>query len=323
MSSPTVAIQAEGMVKRYGPVTAVNDVNLTVPAGTVHAVLGPNGAGKTTTVRMLATLLRPTSGSAKIFGYDVVRDATAVRSLIGVTGQYASVDNDLSAYENLTIFARLVGLSRKQAKVRTDELLEEFSLTDVARRPLKNFSGGMRRRLDLAATLISKPPLIFLDEPTTGLDPRTRVDMWNTVRRLVAQGSTILLTTQYLEEADELADRITVIDRGAVVAEGTAIELKESIGRSVFTVVVDDPEQHQRAIGIVERITCAPVNNIAAGRIATNHADASSATTVLLALQQAGITVRELGLSRPDLNEVFFALTGDPQGQSDTTGEAA
>lgn len=202
------AVEAKGLIKNFGDHRAVDGVDLMVPTGSIYGVLGPNGAGKTTTIRMLATLLRADSGSAKIFGYDIVKDSHIVRQLIGVTGQYASVDESLSATENLIIFSRLLGLSRQEAKRKANELLEEFGLMDAAKRPLKNFSGGMRRRLDLAASLIAQPPLIFLDEPTTGLDPRTRNQMWDTICRLVKTGSTVLLTTQYLQEADELADRI-------------------------------------------------------------------------------------------------------------------
>src|SRR5690242_11646116 len=226
------AVEAHGLIKNFGDNRAVDGVNLNVRAGTIYGLLGPNGAGKTTTIRMLATLLRPDAGSARIFGYDVVKESQIVRQLIGVTGQYASVDESLSATENLIIFSRLLGLGRAESKRKAAELLEEFGLTEAAHRPLKNFSGGMRRRLDLAASLIAQPPLIFLDEPTTGLDPRTRNQMWDTIRRLVQTGSTVLLTTQYLQEADELADRIAVIDRGIVVAEGTVDELKSSVGSS-------------------------------------------------------------------------------------------
>src|SRR6478752_9704064 len=234
------AVEAHGLVKVFGDNRAVDGVDLRVKAGTVYGVLGPNGAGKTTTISMLATLLRPDAGSARIFGHDVQRESQAVRQLIGVTAQFASVDETLSANENLIIFSRLLGLSGREAKQKTAELLEEFGLTDAAKRPLKKFSGGMRRRLDLAASLIAQPPLIFLDEPTTGLDPRTRSQMWDTIRRLVATGSTVLLTTQYLDEADQLADRIAVIDRGRVVAEGTADELKASVGTSSLQLTLAD-----------------------------------------------------------------------------------
>jgi len=229
-SSGDWAVEANGLVKVFGDNRAVDGVDLSVRTGTVYGVLGPNGAGKTTTIRMLATLLRPDGGEARIFGHDVQREPFVVRQLIGVTGQYASVDETLSATENLMLFCRLNGLSRAESKRKSAELLEAFSLTEAARRPLKNFSGGMRRRLDLAASLIAQPPLIFLDEPTTGLDPRTRTQMWETIRELVATGSTVVLTTQYLDEADQLADRIAVIDRGRVVAEGTSDELKDTVG---------------------------------------------------------------------------------------------
>ena len=208
------AVEAKGLSKNFGTNKAVDGVDLHVPQGAIYGVLGPNGAGKTTAIRMLATLLKPDAGTAKIFGHDVVKEPQIVRQLVGVTGQYASVDEALSATENLMIFSRLLGLSRKEARRKSAELLEEFGLTEAAKRPLKHFSGGMRRRLDLAASLIAKPPLIFLDEPTTGLDPRTRNQMWETIRQLVKSGSTVLLTTQYLQEADELADRIAVIDHG-------------------------------------------------------------------------------------------------------------
>ncbi|MEL4025254.1 ATP-binding cassette domain-containing protein [Lysinibacillus endophyticus] len=248
------AVEAKGLIKNFGDHRAVDGVDLMVPTGSIYGVLGPNGAGKTTTIRMLATLLRADSGSAKIFGYDIVKDSHIVRQLIGVTGQYASVDESLSATENLIIFSRLLGLSRQEAKRKANELLEEFGLMDAAKRPLKNFSGGMRRRLDLAASLIAQPPLIFLDEPTTGLDPRTRNQMWDTIRRLVKTGSTVLLTTQYLQEADELADRIAVIDHGKVVAEGTVNELKESIGTSSLHLTIQHMQDIPDARMIVEQV---------------------------------------------------------------------
>jgi daunorubicin resistance ABC transporter ATP-binding subunit len=235
------AVEAHGLVKVFGDNRAVDGVDLNVRAGTVYGVLGPNGAGKTTTISMLATLLRPDGGDAFVFGHDIRKEQQIVRQLLGVTAQFASVDETLSANENLMIFARLLGLSGREAKAKTAELLEEFGLTDAAKRPLKKFSGGMRRRLDLAASLIAQPPLIFLDEPTTGLDPRTRAQMWDTIRRLVSTGSTVLLTTQYLDEADQLADRIAVIDRGRVVAEGTADELKASVGESSLQLRLTDP----------------------------------------------------------------------------------
>jgi ABC-2 type transport system ATP-binding protein len=231
------AIEATGLVKSFKDNKAVDGVDLRVEAGTIYGLLGPNGAGKTTTINILATLMKPDAGEAKIFGYDVFKQPQIVRSLIGVTGQYASVDENLTATENLVIFARLLGFSHSAAKAKAAELLEEFGLTEAATRPLAKFSGGMRRRLDLAASLIAQPPLIFLDEPTTGLDPRTRNQMWATIRRLVDTGSTILLTTQYLDEADQLADRIAVIDHGRVVAEDTPDNLKISLQKSTLDEV--------------------------------------------------------------------------------------
>jgi ABC-2 type transport system ATP-binding protein len=234
--TPELAVEARGLVKVFGDHRAVDGIDLHVPAGTIYGVLGPNGAGKTTTINMLATLLRPDGGTATIFGHNVEKEPQIVRQLIGVTGQYASVDEALSATENLVIFSRLLGLNKATAKQKAAELLEEFDLTEAAKRPLAKFSGGMRRRLDLAVSLIAQPPLLFLDEPTTGLDPRTRSQMWSTIRRLVDTGSTVLLTTQYLDEADQLADRIAVIDKGKVVAEGTPNELKKSVGTAALQV---------------------------------------------------------------------------------------
>jgi ABC-2 type transport system ATP-binding protein len=308
----TTAIEAEGLVKVFGENRAVDGVDLTVATGTVYGVLGPNGAGKTTTIRMLATLLRPDGGSARVFGHDVVRHPQTVRSLIGVTGQYASVDEALSATENLVIFGRLLGLSPRAARKKAAELLEEFSLTQAARKPLKAFSGGMRRRLDLAASLIAQPPLIFLDEPTTGLDPRTRNQMWDTVRRLVAGGSTVLLTTQYLDEADQLADRIAVIDRGQVVAEGTADDLKRSVGHQALQLSVSRADA-DRARGVMLAVVGqepASTPLAEAVRLTVPVEESSAVTEVLLRLREAGVDVLELALAKPSLDEVFLTLTG-------------
>jgi ABC-2 type transport system ATP-binding protein len=236
-SNARLAIEAQGLKKAFKDNQAVDGIDLKVTQGGIYGILGPNGAGKTTTINILATLMRPDAGTAQVFGYDVVREAQQVRQLIGLTGQFASVDESLTATENLVIFGRLLGLSRVDAKRKAAALLEEFALSEAARRPLSNFSGGMRRRLDLAASLIAQPPLIFLDEPTTGLDPRTRNQMWETIRRLVREGSTILLTTQYLDEADQLANRIAVIDQGRVVAEDTPSNLKASIGAKTLDEV--------------------------------------------------------------------------------------
>ena len=310
-TSITPAVRAEGLVKTFGDNRAVDGVDLLVEPGTVYGVLGPNGAGKTTTISMLATLLSPDGGRAEIFGHDVVREPQVVRQLIGVTGQYASVDEALSATENLVIFARLLGLSRSEARRKAADLLERFGLTDAATRPLKHFSGGMRRRLDLAASLIAQPPLIFLDEPTTGLDPRTRGQMWDTIRDLVATGSTVLLTTQYLDEADQLADRIAVIDRGRVVAEGTADDLKASVGTSSLQLRISDPADMGDAVRAVEQVlgvsaTLSPE----ASRITAPMADADRVTDLLITLREAGIHLQEMSVQKPSLDEVFLTITG-------------
>jgi ABC-2 type transport system ATP-binding protein len=305
------AVEAHGLVKVFGDNRAVDGVDLNVRTGTIYGVLGPNGAGKTTTISMLATLLRPDAGSARIFGHDVVKESQIVRQLIGVTGQYASVDESLSATENLIIFSRLLGLGRAEARRKADELLEEFGLTEAARRPLKDFSGGMRRRLDLAASLIAQPPLIFLDEPTTGLDPRTRAQMWDTIRRLVKTGSTVLLTTQYLDEADQLADRIAVIDRGHVVAEGTVDELKASVGTSSLQLRVQDQQDIEDARKIVERVLQVKVNVLpGAGKMTAPMENADRVTDLLIALREAGIHLAEISVQKPTLDEVFLTITG-------------
>src|SRR5690625_2828813 len=249
-----VAVSTRGLRKKFGSFEAVAGIDLTVYRGEIFGVLGPNGAGKTTMLNMLATLLPITEGSGEIFGYDVAKQSHQVRQLLGLTGQYASVDESLTATENLRMFARLLGFSRSEARTRTDELLTEFSLQDAARKPISQFSGGMRRRLDLAASLITRPPLIFLDEPTTGLDPRTRGQMWDTIRDLIKDGCTVLLTTQYLEEADQLADRIAVIDRGKKVAQGTSDELKASVGVSTLQLELSDAGDIPVASGVVREV---------------------------------------------------------------------
>ncbi len=295
----------------FGDNRAVDGVDLQVATGSIYGVLGPNGAGKTTAIRMLATLLRPDAGSARIFGHDVVKEPQIVRQLIGVTGQYASVDESLSATENLVIFSRLLGLGRAESRRKAADLLDEFGLTEAAKRPLKHFSGGMRRRLDLAASLIAQPPLIFLDEPTTGLDPRTRNQMWDTIRRLVGSGSTVLLTTQYLEEADQLADRVAVIDHGRVVAEGTVDELKSSIGSSSLHLRVENPQQIMVARQTVERVLRVQAAVSAeAAKITAPMGNADEVTDLLIALRAAGIPLSEMSVQKPTLDEVFLSLTG-------------
>lgn len=311
IDSRELAVEAEGLVKVFGDNRAVDGVDLQVRTGSIYGVLGPNGAGKTTTIRMLATLLKADAGSAKIFGYDIGREPQLVRQLIGVTGQYASVDESLSATENLIIFSRLLGLGRTESKRKAMELLEEFGLTEAAKRPLKNFSGGMRRRLDLAASLIAQPPLIFLDEPTTGLDPRTRNQMWETIRKLVKGGSTVLLTTQYLQEADELADRVAVIDHKKVVAEGTVNELKGSIGTSSLHLSIQNEQNMQEARLIVERVlNVQSAVSAEGGKITAPMADADKVTDLLMTLKTAGIPLAELSVQKPTLDEVFLAITG-------------
>ncbi|QQE81140.1 ATP-binding cassette domain-containing protein [Alicyclobacillus sp. SO9] len=305
------AVEAEGLVKIFGQNRAVDGVHLKVPTGTIYGVLGPNGAGKTTTIRMLATLLRPDAGTARVFGHDVTKEPQIVRQLIGVTGQYASVDETLSATENLILFSRLLGLSRSEARRKANDLLEEFGLTEAAKRPLKKFSGGMRRRLDLAASLIAQPPLIFLDEPTTGLDPRTRAQMWGTIRRLVKTGSTVLLTTQYLDEADQLADRIAVIDSGRVVAEGTVDELKETAGTAALQLRLQDTHQMNTARDIVNRVLkVQATESPESGKLTAPLRDADRVTDLLVALRQSGIHLTEFSVQKPTLDEVFLAITG-------------
>lgn len=304
------AVKARGLVKVFGDNRAVNGLDLNVPTGTIYGVLGPNGAGKTTTINMLATLMRPDGGRAEIFGHDVENEAQIVRQLIGVTGQYASVDETLSATENLVIFARLLGLSSKEARQKSAALLEEFGLTEAAKRPLAKFSGGMRRRLDLAASLIAQPPLIFLDEPTTGLDPRTRNQMWETIRRLVSTGSTVLLTTQYLDEADQLADRIAVIDRGKVVAEGTGSELKASIGSATLQLQLVDQDNDAKAVRIVEKILGVHAVVPQPGHLSAPMANPDKVTDLLVGLRDNDVHLSQVSVQEPTLDEVFLALTG-------------
>ena len=305
------AVEAAGLVKTFGKNRAVDGVNLTIPAGTICGVLGPNGAGKTTTINMLATLLKPDAGTAKIFGYDVRNDTQIVRQLIGLTGQYATIDENLTAMENLKIFARLLGFSRAESKCKAEELLEEFSLSEAANRELSKFSGGMRRRLDLAASLLSSPPLIFLDEPTTGLDPRTRTQMWQTIRTLVKNGSTVLLTTQYLDEADQLADKIVVIDKGKVVANDTPAGLKRSVSASSLQLTVKNSNYALKAAQIAEKVLGSKVQVSEASRITVPLFDTIKLTDVLTALKETEIDITAINVREPSLDEVFFALTGD------------
>ena len=302
------AVEINGLTKTFGQQTAVDQVSFNIKRGEVFGLLGPNGAGKTTTLRMMTTLLQPTSGDIKIFGHDVKTESQTVRSLFGLTGQYASVDEDISARENLMIFSRLNGLSRQEAKVRTTELLEEFSLVNSADKAISNFSGGMRRRLDLAVSLITRPALIFLDEPTTGLDPRTRTQMWDTIRQLVAAGSTIVLTTQYLEEADELADRIAVIDHGKLVSIGTPAELKAQVGGAKLRVEVVDDAQAEQARGVMAN-TLPATPQVTRNVVEVAIDDINTVAGVLQAITAAGVTMTNMSVEQPSMDDVFFALT--------------
>ncbi len=315
MKQPTntnLAVEAKGLVKVFGDNRAVDGVDLNVATGSIYGVLGPNGAGKSTVINMLATLMNPDGGSAKIFGHDVVKEPQVVRQLVGVTGQVATVDEGLSATENLIIFSRLLGLSKSQSKKKAEELLEEFGLTKAAKRPLAKFSGGMRRRLDLAASLIAQPPLIFLDEPTTGLDPRTRNQMWDTIRQLVSKGSTILLTTQYLDEADQLADRIAVIDRGKVIAEGTGSELKASIGTATLQLKLAAEKDINESMLITQKVLGVKASNPSEKRITAPMANPDLVTDLLVALRASKIHLSQVSVQEPTLDEVFLTLTGKP-----------
>jgi ABC-2 type transport system ATP-binding protein len=310
-SATELAVEATGLVKHFGDVPAVDGIDLSVRTGEVFGVLGPNGAGKTTMLRMLATLLPIDAGKASIFGVDVAAHPHQIRQLVGVTGQYASVDENLTAAENLWLFGRLLGLSSKTAKQTARDLLDRFGLEDAAGRQIKTFSGGMRRRLDLAASLVARPPLIFLDEPTTGLDPRTRGQMWDTIRDLVADGATVLLTTQYLDEADQLADRIAVIDRGRKVAEGTSEQLKASVGNSTLYVQLIDPSHTAEAANLAEKLLGeAPTPTPEAGGLSVALPDPNRAADVLIALRQAEIGITTASVRQPTLDEVFLVITG-------------
>ena len=309
------AIWTEGLVKRFGETTALGGVDLAVRTGTVLGLLGPNGAGKTTTVRILATLLRPDAGHAMIGGYDVVRNAHQVRQLIGLTGQYAAVDEALTGTENLQLIGRLLGMPRQNTKQRARELLTRFGLADAAGRAAKTYSGGMRRRLDLAASLVGRPQLLFLDEPTTGLDPRSRLDLWSMVRGLVADGVTVLLTTQYLEEADKLADEIVVIDDGRVIATGTPEELKARTGARFLAVRPADHTDLPIVISVVGDLT--GVTPEVEGQLVTAPVtDPALLPAAVRWLDDAGVVITELTLRNSSLNEVFLSLTGHPAQES-------
>ena len=309
--SATRAVEARGLTKRFGTNLAVDDIDLIVMEGEIFGVLGPNGAGKTTMLNMLATLLPIDGGEARIFGYDVRAEGHAVRQLIGVTGQFASVDENLTGRENLWMFGRLQGLSSKKAHSIADDLLAQFDLTESAHRPISQFSGGMRRRLDLAASLITRPALIFLDEPTTGLDPRNRSQMWDTIRDLVAEGSTIMLTTQYLDEADALAGRIAVIDHGRKVAEGTPGQLKTQIGTSSLRVQMAEGVDTAKAVALAAELTrVTPILSPSGSGFSVQLSEANQAADVLIALRNHQLDITRATVEQPSLDEVFFALTG-------------
>jgi ABC-2 type transport system ATP-binding protein len=321
MSAQTagLAIETAGLVKTFGETRAVDGVDLAVPAGTVYGVLGPNGAGKTTTVKMLATLLRPDDGEAHVFGHNVVREADEVRGRVSLTGQYASVDEDLTGTENLVLLARLLGHDKRTARRRAGQLLEAFGLSEAAGKQVKHYSGGMRRRIDIAASILNTPDLLFLDEPTTGLDPRSRNQVWDIVRAVVAQGTTVLLTTQYLDEADQLASRIAVIDRGKVIAEGTKGELKASVGAGSVHLRLRDAAQRPQAEEVLRLALDAEVQRepdpvaltarVGAGS-ANGQGAAEAAARALAELARTGVIVDNFSLGQPSLDEVFLALTG-------------
>ena len=322
MEDVTNAIETHGLVKRFGKTTALAGVDLTARTGSVLGLLGPNGAGKTTAVRILATLLRPDGGSATVCGYDVVRDAHRVRQLIGLTGQYASVDEGLSGTNNLVMIGRLLGLSRSGSKARAAELLERFELTDAAGRPAKTYSGGMRRRLDLAASLVGRPHVLYLDEPTTGLDPHSRNEVWGMIRGLVADGTTALLTTQYLDEADQLAHDIVVIDHGGVIATGTPDELKASTGRQVLEVTPADRADIPAVTELLELLVNAtPSIAVESGEVSVQVERGTRLPDIIRAFDDRSIELAEFALRRASLDEVFLTLTGH-RTEAETPAEA-
>ncbi|BDG05680.1 ATP-binding cassette domain-containing protein [Anaeromyxobacter oryzae] len=309
----TNAIETTGLVKHFGSTRALDGVDLRIRRGSVYGLLGPNGAGKTTTIRILATLLEPTAGSATVLGHDVVREAGAVRSKVSLTGQFASVDEDLSGHENLVLVARLLGLSWRDARRRASELLEAFGLAEAAGRQVQTYSGGERRRIDIAASLVAIPEILFLDEPTTGLDPRSRTQVWDLVRRIAAEGTTVLLTTQYLDEADRLAERMAVIDHGRVIAEGTSRELKASVGSNALHVRLVDAGQRAEAQRLITRVLGDGVLPASEPTEVTARLErAAQAAAVLSALSERGIEVAQFSVGDPSLDEVFLALTGRP-----------
>jgi ABC-2 type transport system ATP-binding protein len=317
------AISVTGLVKSFGDIRALDGVDLQVPSGTVLGLLGPNGAGKTTTVRVLTTLLKPDAGTVLVTGLDVVHDAAELRARIGLAGQYAAVDENLTGLENLVMVGRLYGMRRREARRRGQELLARFDLVEAAGRPVKTYSGGMRRRLDLGAALVARPPVLFLDEPTTGLDPRSRLEVWATIEGLVAEGTTVLLTTQYLDEADRLADLIAVIDRGRVIAEGTPDELKDRVGGERLEVHLADASAVDTAVRALAPMADEPP--VADGETVRLPVTQRTGTIVeaVRRLDEAGVAVDDLGLRRPTLDDVFLALTGHAAEAADEDEEKA
>ncbi|MEU2255120.1 ATP-binding cassette domain-containing protein [Nocardia xishanensis] len=319
----TLAVEVRGLVKNYGKVRVLDDIDLEIPAGTVMGLLGPNGAGKTTTVRIVTTLLKPCAGSVRVAGVDVLRDPAAARRRIGLSGQYAAVDANLSGYENLRMVARLYGMSPRQATARATELLSALGLDHAAHRRAGTYSGGMARRLDLAGALVARPTVVVFDEPTTGLDPRGRLDMWRVIGDLVDDGTTVLLTTQYLEEADLLADRITVIDRGRVIARGSADELKTSIGGDRLTVTLAPGQEAKPAMRVLAQIGVGePSHDIGTEEVTVVVGDGSrTMVQALRRLDDAGVCVVDASVHRPSLDDVFLSLTGTPAPTPDAESE--
>ncbi|QKT08768.1 ATP-binding cassette domain-containing protein [Gordonia sp. X0973] len=322
MTGSDIAIEAIDLVKRFGDFTAVDGISFQVPRGTVLGLLGPNGAGKTTTVRMMTTLSEPTSGIARVAGYDVSTHPDEVRRSMGLTGQAATVDEILTGRENIAMIGGLYGIGRKALAARGDQLLEQFSLTEAANKPVKDYSGGMRRRLDLAVSLLAAPPVLFLDEPTTGLDPRSRTELWEVLRELVNDGTTLLLTTQYLEEADQLADDIVVIDHGRIIEHGTALQLKERAGAASLVLTVSHADDLEAAADVLRRSGNEVFVEANARRITMAADGLRDLTTAAGWLDESGISVDDLGLARPSLDDVFLSLTGHRTESDDTDQES-